>query len=638
MLPPFEIAGGLPLALARGLSVAGLLSVFGIVLARAAVVPPVWARLAPDGAAGMERGLRRLIWVSVAVAVLASAGWVWSVAGTLADTPAMGDIAATVPVLLGHTLFGHVLLLRLGLLAAVAAMARLRARWPAVILAAVAMGLQAAHGHAVSMYGGGPSWLLLSSVLHLLAGGAWLGGLLPLLLMVRAAPPELAWVACQRFSWLGGGCVLVLAGTAFYQFWVLIEGLPGLVGTAYGLVALLKISLFAALLGFAAANHFRLTPALAGDSPEQARRRLARSIGAETGVGLLVVLAAGVLTSLPPSMHVQPVWPFSLRPSLVTVQEDAGFRREVIEAALALGGAVALLLLAALVRQRARWLAVLAAAVIAWLAIPHFDLLLVQAYPTSYQHSPTGFAAAGIVRGAELFPRHCAVCHGADGRGDGPAAKTLPWPPADLTAAHLWIHSDGELIWWLSHGIDAPEGGLAMPGFAGVLSERERWDLIDYIRAHNAGLVRARTGQWSPPLRAPGLEAVCGDGRSVTLDDLRGQILRLVIDSAAAVARNEGVTTIVASSDSALHPGPGVCVSRDRSVPRAYSIAAGLAPAEIAGAQFLIDADGWLRAVQRPDTKPGWDDPKTLGREVVAIRTHPVAGVAGSDQPMHMPM
>jgi mono/diheme cytochrome c family protein len=35
--------------------------------------------------------------------------------------------------------------------------------------------------------------------------------------------------------------------------------------------------------------------------------------------------------------------------------------------------------------------------------------------------------------GRDLFRRHCASCHGENGRGDGPAAGALRTPPADLT-------------------------------------------------------------------------------------------------------------------------------------------------------------------------------------------------------------
>jgi len=433
LLPSFPVEGGAPLALARGISDAALLFAFGALLFPALLAPSVLARMG-TGAATAGARLRRVGWLGLAAAAVAACGWL-----ALQAVNMGGTLGAILPVL-RDTLFGHVMLLRLGLLG-IAALAMSR-RWlgAAAALAGAAVLTQAALSHAASMYEG-PSWLLLSEALHLLAAGAWLGGLLPLLILVAAAKPETAALASSRFAPLGTACVLVLAGTALFQSSILIGGLPGWIGTGYGLVALLKIALFAGLLGFAARNRFRLTPALAGPGQEAAHRHLLRSIAGETCVGLLVVLAAGLLTSLPPAMHEQPLWPFPWRLSLDAVQEDADLRREVVLAALALGGAAALLAAALFARQWSRWIMVAIAAAVAWFATPHLDLLLADAEPTYYWRSPTGFASASIVRGAALFPAHCAACHGAEGRGDGPAAKGLPVPPANLTAAHLWMVS-----------------------------------------------------------------------------------------------------------------------------------------------------------------------------------------------------
>jgi putative copper export protein/mono/diheme cytochrome c family protein len=636
MLPSFAIEGGLPLALARGVAVAGLFSVFGSVLARAALMRPALAQLG-RGRADVERRWRRLVWTSCVVAGVALGTWVWLVAGTLADTPGLAGAAATVPILLHDTAFGHVVLLQVGALVLVALAVAKRLRWLAAVLAATAVAFEAGHGHAAAMHSG-PSILLLSVVLHLVAGAAWLGGLLPLLLVVAMAPTGPAALACRRFSPFATACVVTLICTAGFQFWVLIGSLPGLIGTAYGVMALVKILLFAALLGIAARNRFRLTSALSGDTPEAARRRLRRSIAGETMVGLLIVLAAGVLSSLPPAMHDRPVWPFPVRPSLVTVQEDADFRREVIAAGLALGGAIALVAVAALVRHRARWFVLAATIAMAGFAIPHLDLLFVQAYPTSYERSPTGFAVTGIVRGGGLFSENCAACHGATGSGDGPAARGLSLPPTDLTTADLWMHSDGDMFWWLSHGIDSPEdGGLAMPGFAEVLSEDDRWDLIDYVRAHNAGMAMRSTGTWPVPVQAPALQVECGGNPTVTLAALRGKILRLVIGlPRRPPAAQNGVTTIIASPNPTIRSGAAICVTREEDVPRAYAIISGLMPGEISGAQFLIDSDGWLRSLQRPDATAGWDDPGILAQAVAGIRAHPMAGARGGHAHMEM--
>ena len=553
MLPAFPVEGGLPLALVRGAADAAVLSAFGAPLALAWLAPPVLAGLGRDAAA-VARRLRRLAGVSLAAAVVLTAGWL------LLQSVALGGSAADAPAVLGGTLFGHLVLVRLGLLGLAGLALARRRHWAATLLAGAAVATQAGHGHAWAMWDG-PSWLLLSSGVHLVAAGAWLGGLLPLLVLVAAVPPGAAALASARFSPLGTGCVALLAGTALFQSSVLVGTLPGLVGTGYGLVALAKLAGFLGLLGFAARNRFRLTPALAGGAAGTAKRRLVLSVALESGVGLAVVLAAGVMTSLEPSMHEQPLWPFPWRPSLDAVQEDDGLLREAVLAGGAVLGAVLAAAAGFLWRWRIRWAVAAAGVAAGWLAAPHLDVLVAGAYPTQYWRSPTGFASAAIVEGAALYPAHCARCHGAAGHGDGPAAGSLPVPPADLTAGHLWGHPDGELFWWLAHGIEAPGGGLAMPGFAGVLTEGQRWALLDWVRANNAGVAWAASGMWPVPVQAPGLEASCAGGGDAALEDLRGQAVRIVFGPARAAL---GVVTIQVTPDPQARPGDGLCVARQR--------------------------------------------------------------------------
>jgi putative copper resistance protein D len=172
-------------------------------------------------------------------------------------------------------------------------------------LAGLALALQAGHSHAFATEHA-PSLLLYAQGLHLLAGGAWLGGLLPLLILVRDVPSEPAAEVLRRFSQLATVCVAAIAGTACFQGWVLGGGVAGLIGTAYGGVLLLKAALFAALLVLAATNRFHLTQALEREDREFARWALLRTIAAETVLGVMVVLAAGVLSGLEPGMHARP--------------------------------------------------------------------------------------------------------------------------------------------------------------------------------------------------------------------------------------------------------------------------------------------------------------------------------------------
>ena len=48
--------------------------------------------------------------------------------------------------------------------------------------------------------------------------------------------------------------------------------------------------------------------------------------------------------------------------------------------------------------------------------------------------------------------------------GDGPGARGLAKPPADLTARHTADHTAGDLYWWLTHGIATGP----MPAFGGT--------------------------------------------------------------------------------------------------------------------------------------------------------------------------
>jgi mono/diheme cytochrome c family protein len=78
-----------------------------------------------------------------------------------------------------------------------------------------------------------------------------------------------------------------------------------------------------------------------------------------------------------------------------------------------------------------------------------------------------------------LVEANCLPCHGEHGRGDGPAAVALPPPkPADWTSERVQQQTDGELFWKITNGRGV------MPAWK-HLPERERWELINYIRSLN---------------------------------------------------------------------------------------------------------------------------------------------------------
>lgn len=302
-----ELGGAqLLLALIRALFVGCVLSSFGAALFVSTVASPILERLPDADAAGsIRRRCRLLLGWSLLGAGLAGMAWLMLEAGAIVDAEAIGQALAAVPPVLLGTSFGQTLSLQLlSLLAVGATMAAHRqAGILAACLAGAATLLEAGHSHAFAM-AHGLSPLLVSQALHLLAAGAWLGGLLPLLIVVKGAPLGIASLIARRFSALGIGAVVTLAVTAFFQGWVLGGGLPGLTGTPYGAVLFIKAALFVALIAIAVRNRLRIVPALASRSGEGSRRALVQSIALETILGACVVMAAGVLGSLEPGMHV----------------------------------------------------------------------------------------------------------------------------------------------------------------------------------------------------------------------------------------------------------------------------------------------------------------------------------------------
>ncbi len=110
-------------------------------------------------------------------------------------------------------------------------------------------------------------------------------------------------------------------------------------------------------------------------------------------------------------------------------------------------------------------------------------------------------------RGAKIFARQCAMCHGADGRGTGPVATNLAHAPANLNHHfHKPTQSgDAYLFWRIS------EGGMvepfksqdsAMPAFKHVLSEEQRWDVLSYVhQLFHRGAVGGRKVEPEHPMQ-----------------------------------------------------------------------------------------------------------------------------------------
>ena len=95
-----------------------------------------------------------------------------------------------------------------------------------------------------------------------------------------------------------------------------------------------------------------------------------------------------------------------------------------------------------------------------------------------------------VALGAAVYAEHCASCHGANLEGEPDWRRrrpdgTLPAPPHDATG-HTWHHADDQLFRMTREGPAAVVGRgyrSTMPGFTGVLDDREIWASLAFIKS-----------------------------------------------------------------------------------------------------------------------------------------------------------
>ena len=81
-------------------------------------------------------------------------------------------------------------------------------------------------------------------------------------------------------------------------------------------------------------------------------------------------------------------------------------------------------------------------------------------------------------KGKSLFEVNCQTCHGEKGEGNGPGSAGLNPKPANLTSKEVQKQSDGAIFWKITTGFPP----TAMISWRSNLSNKQRWELVDYIR------------------------------------------------------------------------------------------------------------------------------------------------------------
>jgi copper resistance protein D len=259
-------------------------------------------------------------WIALVVTLMSGLIWLLLQAVSMSGLPFGEAMSSTVLLtVLNETQFGLVSEIRAALamiLLVCLAGDRFRpANWIAVAAALALIATIAWTGHAESTPGELGNLHLAADALHLVAASVWIGGLVPLALLLATVQrhhavewTSLAQVATQRFSTLGIASVATLLVSGIVNASVLVGSFHALLSSQYGRLLMLKLLVFVTMLAFAATNRLWLTSRLvispSSDLRLEALRQLTRNSTIEIALGLLIFAIVGMLGTMHPATHV----------------------------------------------------------------------------------------------------------------------------------------------------------------------------------------------------------------------------------------------------------------------------------------------------------------------------------------------
>ena len=261
------------------------------------------------------------IWLS-ATAILLSVLSIVAMTASMAGVELLQVDRASVDIMIYETPMGNAWAARIAALlvtltVAIAIGGRKTPLWLALVSigSAGALASLAWTGHGAASDGIAGTRHLIADIVHLLAAGAWFGALVALggLLFrparkMSAAHLLLTHRALDGFSVIGTVIVALVVVSGLVNSWVLVgpSHLLSMATTRYGQLLIAKLALFGLMLGLAAANRFRLTPAfhqaIERGGPVPAISRLRLSVIYESTAALAILALVAWLGTLEPPM------------------------------------------------------------------------------------------------------------------------------------------------------------------------------------------------------------------------------------------------------------------------------------------------------------------------------------------------
>jgi putative copper resistance protein D len=265
----------------------------------------LWKMAPAELSTRLEAQLGGLLRLAMIVTAATAVIWLMLVAGNMGEGWKDAVSAATLREVLLETRFGNVWLVRLGLIAMLVATLlfgggyRSRDFVVASGLVVASLGLV---GHAAMDAGLLAVLRAINHAAHLLSAGLWVGGLVPLALVLgesRSANPDGAVsTTLGRFSGMGHVVVAVVIATGAINTWFILGGWSINIGSTYQSLLLAKILLVIAMIVLAIINRYVLLPRLKSNS--SALQPLYRSTLIEIFLGLMAIGLVSYFATLEP--------------------------------------------------------------------------------------------------------------------------------------------------------------------------------------------------------------------------------------------------------------------------------------------------------------------------------------------------
>jgi copper resistance protein D len=265
----------------------------------------LWAYAPERLRVALSPAARRGALIASLVALITAIAWLALESAAMADDPSAAIDAEAIAAVLTDTAFGHAWALHLVLAAAlVAVVGCSRAGWGATSLASAALlaslGLV---GHAAMQTGAEGALHRANHAAHLIAAGAWIGGLIPFAMCLRAYQRDDlrkdSVRAMAGFSFWGQLIVAAIVLTGVVNIALTSRHPPLPPTTPYRALLVAKLVIVAIMIALALFNRFVLAPRLKTGANALATLR-ATSL-AEIVLGCVVIALVSVFALFDPA-------------------------------------------------------------------------------------------------------------------------------------------------------------------------------------------------------------------------------------------------------------------------------------------------------------------------------------------------